>query len=70
HAKGEYIELEGWTEDIGECRTPSELPRAARDYLQFIADQVKVPVVLVGVGPGREQVIWMQDALSQLAAAA
>src|SRR3978361_569281 len=70
HAKGEYIELEGWTEDIGECRTAGDLPQAARDYLSFIAEQVKVPVVLVGVGPGREQVIWMQDALPQLAAVA
>ena len=56
-------------EDIGECRNASELPQAARDYLAFIADAINVPVVLVGVGPGREQVIWMQDA-PQLAAAA
>ncbi len=70
HAKGEYIELDGWTEDITEARSASDLPQAARDYLAFIAEQIKVPVVLVGVGPGREQVIWMQDALPQLAAAA
>ncbi|MDX6690618.1 MAG: adenylosuccinate synthase [Solirubrobacteraceae bacterium] len=69
HARGEYIDLPGWTEDITDCRSPSELPEAARDYLNFIAEQVKVPVVLVGVGPGRDQVIWMQDA-PQLAAAA
>ena len=62
HARGEYIELPGWNEDITECRTPADLPPTAREYLAFIAEQVKVPVVLVGVGPGREQVIWMQDA--------
>jgi len=62
HARGEYIELPGWNEDITECRTPADLPLTAREYLAFIAEQVKVPVVLVGVGPGREQVIWMQDA--------
>ena len=51
-------------------RGPTPAPtQAARDYLDFIAEQVRVPVVLVGVGPGREQVIWMQDA-PQLAAAA
>ena len=69
HARGEYIELDGWTEDIGECRRPADLPQAARDYLNFIAEQIEVPVVLVGVGPGREQVVWMQD-VSALAAAA
>ncbi len=69
HCTGEYVELEGWTEDIGECRNPSELPGAAREYLDFIADKIGVPIALVGVGPGRDQVIWMQDA-PQLAAAA
>ncbi|MDQ3676576.1 MAG: adenylosuccinate synthase [Actinomycetota bacterium] len=69
HARGEYIELAGWKEDITECRSPAELPAAARAYLEFIAEQVQVPVVLVGVGPGRDQVIWMQDA-PQLAAVA
>jgi adenylosuccinate synthase len=58
HASGEYIELPGWTEDLRECRSEDELPAAARDYLQFIAEFVRVPIVLIGVGPGREEVIW------------
>ncbi len=60
HAEGEYTELRGWAEDITECREESELPAAARDYLQFIADFVGVPLALIGVGPGRDQVIWTQ----------
>ncbi|HEY2161505.1 MAG TPA: adenylosuccinate synthase [Solirubrobacteraceae bacterium] len=59
HASGEYIELQGWTEDIGECRTESDLPQAARDYLRFISEFVGVPIVLVGVGPSRDDVLWM-----------
>jgi len=58
HATGDLEELEGWSEDITECRSESELPQAARDYLAFIADRTGVPVVLVGVGPGREQTFW------------
>ncbi len=58
HARADYEELPGWSEDLGECRTPGDLPQAARDYLRFIEEQVGVPVVLVGVGPGREQVVW------------
>jgi adenylosuccinate synthase len=27
HAKGEYVELDGWQEDIGECRAAADLPR-------------------------------------------
>ena len=51
-AEAVYEELPGFEEDIGECRTLADLPRAARDYLEFIADFVGVPVKLVGVGPG------------------
>jgi adenylosuccinate synthase len=58
HAAGEYVELPGWSEDLSDCRAESDLPQAARDYLQFISDQVSVPIALIGVGPGRDQVIW------------
>ncbi|HET8979972.1 MAG TPA: adenylosuccinate synthetase, partial [Solirubrobacteraceae bacterium] len=58
HAAGDYIELPGFSEDISECRTEQDLPEAARDYLRFIGDFVGVPIGLIGVGPGREQVIW------------
>src|SRR5512142_1799872 len=60
HASGEYVELPGWTENLRECRAEEDLPQAARDYLQFIADFVRVPIALVGVGPGQDEVIWMQ----------
>src|SRR3954464_10959153 len=55
-----YEELPGWSEDITECRTESDLPEAAREYLDYIADVIGVPVGLVGVGPGRDQVVWTQ----------
>jgi adenylosuccinate synthase len=67
HASGECIEMPGFTEDITECRSEHDLPEAARDYLRFIADFVGVPVALIGVGPGREQVIWT-DAANGMAA--
>jgi adenylosuccinate synthase len=59
-ARGLYEDLPGWHEDLGECRSESDLPDAARSYLDYIADFVGVPVTLVGVGPGREQVIWTE----------
>jgi len=59
-ARGEYVELEGFHSDIGGARTEAELPEQARAYLRFIAEHVGVPVALVGVGPGRDQVIWTQ----------
>jgi adenylosuccinate synthase len=58
HSSAELTELPGWKEDISECRSMSDLPAAAVDYLRFIEERLGVPITLVGVGPGREQVIW------------
>jgi adenylosuccinate synthase len=66
-AAGEYEELPGWDEDITECREETDLPAAARDYLAFVADFVGVPIALVGVGPGRDQVIWTEAGRESMA---
>jgi adenylosuccinate synthase len=58
HASGEYEELPGWSEDLTECRDESELPTAAREYLQYMSEFVGVPIALISVGPGTDQVIW------------
>jgi adenylosuccinate synthase len=55
----EYEDLPGFDADITGARSEAELPREARDYLSFIADFVGVPVRLVGVGPDRDQVVWI-----------
>jgi adenylosuccinate synthase len=58
HTSGEYVELPGWSEEISELRSEDELPQNARRYLAFVEEFIGVPVVMVGVGPGREQTIW------------
>ncbi len=68
-ATAEYEELAGFDEDIGGCRSEAELPREARDYLELVRESTGVPVRLVGVGPGRDQVIWMGEAERRLQAA-
>jgi len=57
----EYLELPGFEGDIGGCRSEQDLPREARDYLSAISDHTGVPVVLAGVGPGRDQVCWIGE---------
>jgi adenylosuccinate synthase len=68
-AAAEYEDLPGFEADIGDCRSEADLPREARDYLDFISENVGVPIRLVGVGPGRDQVIWMGEAERHLRAA-
>jgi adenylosuccinate synthase len=57
-AAAEYEELPGFDDEIGACRREQDLPREARDYLAFVSEYAGVPVRLVGVGPGRDQVVW------------
>src|SRR5687767_1210293 len=64
--EGQYESLPGWEEDLGECRDESELPQAARDYLAFVSDFLKVPIALVGVGPGRDQNVWTEAGRNSL----
>ncbi|MDQ3934482.1 MAG: adenylosuccinate synthase [Actinomycetota bacterium] len=56
-AEGEVVELPGWHESISHARTLDDLPPNARAYLDFVAERLGVPIVLVGVGPGRDEVI-------------
>jgi adenylosuccinate synthase len=68
-ARGTYEELPGWQEDVSACRSYDELPQAAKDYLAYVEEQVGVRIALVGVGPGRDQVLWTPGAAEVTAAA-
>jgi adenylosuccinate synthase len=52
-----YDELPGWRSDITACRTESDLPREAREYIQYIEEHAGVPVTFVSVGPERQQML-------------
>jgi adenylosuccinate synthase len=54
-----YEELPGWQQDLSGITHRTELPRAARDYVDFLAAHIGVPIRLVGLGPGREQVVTL-----------
>ena len=58
----DYVELSGWAEDLRAVRRLEDLPGEAREYLNYIEDFVGVPIVLIGVGPGRDEVIWTDTA--------
>ena len=52
-----YRTFPGWLSDTGKCKTYSDLPQEARDYIQFVADSVGVPVKYIGNGPERAHLI-------------
>ena len=54
-----YETLDGWPDDIAGCRRFEDLPPQAQAYVQEISRRVGVEVGLVGVGPARDQTIFV-----------
>jgi adenylosuccinate synthase len=52
-----YEELPGWRTDLSAATDLGDLPDEVHDYVSFLAEQIGVPIKLVGVGPGREQFV-------------
>jgi adenylosuccinate synthase len=52
-----FEELPGWCTDLTGVTSADGMPPEARRYVDFLAEQIGVPVRLVGVGPGREQFV-------------
>src|SRR5207249_4652840 len=67
---GDLVDLPGWHENVTGARSLEELPANAQAYLELISDFLGIPVVMVGVGPGRNEMIWTgaADALRPAAA--
>lgn len=52
-----YESLPGWSEDLTRARSWADLPKTARDYVDYLGRQIGVPVKIVSVGPERTQTI-------------
>jgi adenylosuccinate synthase len=56
-----YETLPGWRSSTEGLTELDQLPPAARDYVDFISEQIGVPVGLVSTGPERSQTILVRD---------
>jgi adenylosuccinate synthase len=56
-ARPVYETHEGWKQDLSGARSLSDLPAAARRYLDRLGELAGAPVTIIGVGAGRDQVI-------------
>src|SRR5215218_7162859 len=52
-----YETIPGWTEDLTAARKLTDLPAAARRYIDRVGELVGLPVSVVSVGPDRAQTI-------------
>ncbi|MCK7643288.1 adenylosuccinate synthase [Corynebacterium sp. CCM 8835] len=63
HAEPIYETMPAWEEDITGCRTFGELPQRAQDYLNRLEELSGCRISYVGVGPGRDQTIVINDVM-------
>ena len=52
-----YVELPGWKTDMTKMTSEDEFPEEFNAYLNFLEEELEVPVKIVSVGPDREQTI-------------
>ena len=58
-----YETFPGWTEDISGARELSDLPANARDYVTAVEELSACRISTIGVGPGRDEIIQINDLL-------
>jgi len=56
-----YESMPGWKEALSGIRDLKKLPKNARDYLARIEKEAGVPLILVSVGPSREDNILLRN---------
>ena len=52
-----YAELDGWKTDMTKMKSENEFPEEFNAYLSFLEEELGVPIVIVSVGPDRDQTI-------------
>ena len=58
NAKPVYEVLPGWKEDIRGIKNYEELPENCRKYIEFVEEELQVPITMVSNGPGRSDIIY------------
>ncbi len=55
-----YVELPGWKTDLTKIKNQNEFPEELNNYINFIEDEMDIPVSIASVGPNREQTIFLE----------
>lgn len=62
-AKPVFKTFKGWHTDIRGIRDYNKLPQETKDYIDFIEQEIQVPVTMVSNGPKREEIIFRESKL-------
>jgi len=50
-----YKEFKGWNKINGNSTKFADLPKEAQEYLKFIEKELKTPIAIISIGPGRKE---------------
>ena len=56
-----YVELPGWQTDLTQLSSQNEFPEEFNNYINFIEEQVGIPISIASVGPNRAQTIFLGE---------
>jgi len=55
-----YVELPGWQSDLTQLTDQNEFPEEFNNYINYIEEQVGIPISIASVGPNRAQTIHLE----------
>lgn len=53
-----YSSFKGWEEDLTAMDSVDTLPKALMEYIEFLENELQIPIKIVSVGPDRKQTIF------------
>ena len=59
-----YKELTGWNTDVSKVDDYEELPETLKEYVQFLENELQVPINIISLGPDRTQTILRNGVLA------
>ena len=53
-----YTDFNGWNEDLTSMDSVDTLPQTLIEYIEFLENELQIPIKIVSVGPDRKQTIF------------
>lgn len=59
-----YKKVKGWKKDLTKLSSMNDVPQELTDYIEYLEQELNVPITIVSVGPDRTQTIYRDNVLA------
>ena len=56
-----YKSFKGWKKELSSIQSKQDLPKPALEYIDFISEELNIPVDVISVGPSRSQTLSLRN---------